>query len=128
MTRDRIKSRASLKGKVWPERREHVEYGERKTPWPNSHDADFKDLEHVSGEGSGSMMAASETTSPGYPTMGLVAADSPASLGSPSLDLTIRTRSKARAEIKGANPWKIKSSRISATQSRFPKLIWCPGA
>ena len=43
MTRDHIKSRASLKGEVWPERREPVEYGERETPWPNSHDAESED-------------------------------------------------------------------------------------
>ena len=115
MTRDRIKSGASLKGEVWPERREPVEYGERGTPWPNSHDANSEDLEPVSGEGSGSVMAVSDTTSPGSPTMGLMAADSPATSGSPSSDLAIRSGSRARVEVGGANPWKIKSPQISTT-------------
>ena len=94
MVRDRIKSRASLKGEVWPERREPVEYGERETPWPNSHDAESEDSQPVSGEGFGFMMVASDTSSPGSPTMGLVSVDSPASSGSPSSDLAIRSGSK----------------------------------
>ena len=92
-----------------------MEYGERETPWPNSHDAESEDSQPVSGEGFGFMMVASDTSSPGSPTMGLVAADSPASSGSSSSDLAIRSRSKDRVEVGGANPWKIESPRISAT-------------
>ena len=92
-----------------------MKYDGEETPWPNSHDADSEDSEPVSEEGSGSMMAASDTTSPGSPTMGLVAADSPESSRSLSSDLATRFGSKARAEIEGVNPWKIKSPRISAT-------------
>ena len=67
MTRDHIKSRASLKGEVWPGRRESVEYGGRETPWPNSHDVDSEGSEPVSGEESGFMMVASDNTSSGSP-------------------------------------------------------------
>ena len=115
MTRDRIKSRASLKGKVWPERREPVEYGERETPWPNSRDAGSEDSEPVSGEGFGFMMVASDATSSGSPVLDLVAADSPAGSGIPSSDLVMRSGSQARVEVGVVNPWKIKSPRISAT-------------
>ena len=113
--RDHIKSRASLKGEVGLERRAPVECRERETPWPNSHDADSEDSEPMSREGSDFMMVASGSSSPGSRTMGLVAADSPASSGSSSSDLAIRSRSKDRVEVGGANPWKIKSPRISAT-------------
>ena len=58
MMRDQIKSRASLKGEVWPGRRESVEYGGKETPWPSSHDADSECLEPVSGEESGFMIVA----------------------------------------------------------------------
>ena len=92
-----------------------MECGRKETPWLNSHDADSDDSEPVYGEGSGSMMAATDTTSPGSQTTGLVATDSPASSGSPSSDLGIRSGSKAIAEVEGVNPWKIKSPRISAT-------------
>ena len=115
MTRDRIKSRASLQGEVWPEGREPVEYGERETPWPNSRDAGSEDSEPVSGEGSGSIMATGDITSFDSSTMGLRVTESPASLESPSSDLAIRSGSKARAKIEGANPWKIKYPQISAT-------------
>ena len=114
MTRDRIKSRASFKGEVWPERREPVEYGDRETPWPNSHDADSEDSEPMSGEGFGFMMVASDATSSGSPVLDLVAADSPAGSGIPSSDLATRPGSKARAEVGVVNPWKIKSPQISA--------------
>ena len=115
MTRDHIKSRASLKGEVWPERREPVECGKRETPWPNSHDANSEDSEPVSGEGSGFVMVVSDATSSGSPVLGLVAVDSPAGSVIPSSDLAMRSGSKARAEVGVVNPWKIKSPRISAT-------------
>ena len=105
MTRDHIKSRASLKGEVWPERREPVEYGERETPWPSSHNADPDGLEPVPGEGSGFMMVASDTTSSGSPVLGLVAADSLEGSGIPSSDLAMRSGSKAMAEVGVVNPW-----------------------
>ena len=124
MTRDRIKSRVSLKGEVCPGRRESVEYGGKETPWPSSHDADSEGSEPVSGEESGFMMVASDTASSDSPVLGLVAADSPAGLEIPSSDLATCSVSKARAEVGVVNPWKIKSPRISATYSRFPKLIW----
>ena len=76
MTRDRIKSRASLKGEVCPERRESAEYGGRETPQTNSHGADSEGSEPVSGEESGFVMVASDTTSSGSPVLGLVATDS----------------------------------------------------
>ena len=123
MTRDRIKSIATLKGEVWPGRRESVEYGGKETPWPSSHDADSEGSEPVSGEESGFMMVASGTASSGSPVLGLVAADSPAGSGIPSLDLAMHSESKARAEVGVMNPWKTKSPRISATWFRFPKLI-----
>ena len=115
MTRDRIKSRASLKGEVWPGRRESVEYGGKETPWPSPQDADSKGSEPVPGEVFGFMMVASDTTSPGSPVLGSVAADSLAGSGIPSSDLAMRSGSKARAEVGVVNPWKIKSPRISAT-------------
>ena len=115
MTRDRIKSRASLKGEVWPGRRESVEYGGRETPWMGSHVADSEGSEPVSGEESGILMVASDNTSSGSPVLGLVAAYSLAGSGIPSSDLVMCSGSKARAEVGVVNPWKIKSPRISAT-------------
>src|SRR4051812_23019355 len=115
MTRDRIKSRASLKGKVWRGRRESVEYSGKETPWPSSHDADSEGSEPVSGEESGFMMVARDTTSSGSPVLGLVAADSSAGSGIPSSDLAMLSSSKARAEVGVVNPGKIKSPPISAT-------------
>ena len=103
MTRDHIKSKASLKGEVWLGRRESVEYGGKETPWPSSHDADSEGSESVSGEESGFMMVASDTTSSGSPVLGLMAADSPACSGSPSSDQAIRSVSKSTAEVGGAN-------------------------
>ena len=91
MTRDRIKSRASLKGEVWPGRRESVEYGGMETPWPSSHDADSEGSELVPGEKSGFMMVASDTTSSGSPIQGLVIADTPAGSRIPSSDLAMRS-------------------------------------
>ena len=104
MTRDRIKSRALLKGEVWPGRRVSVEYGGKEIPGPSSHDADSKGSEPVSGEESGFMMLASDTTSSGSPVLGLVAADSPAGSGIPSSDPAMRFGSKARAEVGVVNP------------------------
>ena len=115
MTRDRIKSRASLKGEVWPGRRESVEYGGKETPWPSSQDANSVGSELVFGEESGFMMVANDSTSSGSPVLGLVAVDSPAGSVIPSSDLAMRSGSKARAEVGVVNPWKIKSPRISAT-------------
>ena len=91
-----------------------MEYGGKEIPWQSSHDADSEGSEPVSGEGSGSVMAARDTTSPGSPTMGLMAADSPAGSVIPPLDLAMHFGSKARAEVGVVNPWKIKSPRISA--------------
>ena len=73
MMRDHIKSRASLKGEVWPGRRESVEYGGKESPWPSSHDADSEGSEPVSGEESGLMAVASDTSSSGSPVRGLMA-------------------------------------------------------
>ena len=115
MTRDHINSRVSLKGEVWPGRREPVEYGGKETPWPSSHDADSEGLEPVSGEESGFVIVASDTASSGSPVVGLVATDSLAGLEFPSSDLATCSGSKARAEVGVVNPWKIKSPRISAT-------------
>ena len=115
MARDRIKFRASLKGEVCPERRESAEYGGTDTLLPDSHGADSECPEPVSGEGSGFVMVASDTTSSGSPVLGLVAADSTAGSGIPSSDLAMCFGSKARAEVGVVNPWKIKSPRISVT-------------
>ena len=115
MTRDRIKSRASLKGEVFPERRETAEYGGREAPWPNSHGADSEGPEPVSGEGSDFVMVASNATSFGSPVLGLVTADSPAGSRSPSSGMAMRSGSKAKAEVGAMNPWKIKSPQTSAT-------------
>ena len=92
-----------------------MEYGGKETPWPSSHDAGSEGSEPVSGEESGFMMVASDTTSSGSPVLGLVTADSPAGSGIPSLDLAMCFGSKARAEVGVVNPWKIKSPRISVT-------------
>ena len=113
MMRDHIKSRASLKGEVWPGRRESVEHGGEGTPWPSSHDAESEGSEIVSGEGSGLMMVASDTASSGSPVLSSIAAESPAGSNLPSSGLVMRSGSKARAEVGVANPWKIKSPRIS---------------
>ena len=91
-----------------------MEYGGKDTPWPSSHDADSEGSEPVSGEESGFVMVASDTTSSGSHVLGLVAADSPAGSGIPSSDPAMRFGSKARAEVGVVNPWKIKSPRISA--------------
>ena len=99
MTRDCIKSRASLKGEVQLGRRESVEYGGKETPWPSSHDADSEDLELVFGEESGLMMMAGVTTSSSSPVLGSIATESPAGSGIPSSDLAMRSGSKARAEL-----------------------------
>ena len=99
MTRHRIKSRASLKGEVWPGRRNSVEYGGRKTPWPSSHDADSEGSESVSSEESGFMMVASDTTSSGSPVLGSMAADSLAGSVIPSSALAMRPGSKARGRL-----------------------------
>ena len=115
MTRDRIKSRASLKGEVWPGRRESVEYGGKETPWPSSHDADSEGSEPVFGEGSGFMMIAGDATSSGSPVLGSIAAESLVGSDIPSSDLVARSGSKARAEVGVVNPWKIKYPQISAT-------------
>ena len=80
MTRDRIKSRASLKGEVCSERGKSTKYGEGDTPQPDSHGADSEGSEPVPGEGSGFVMVASDATSTGSPVLGLVAADSPTGL------------------------------------------------
>ena len=69
MMRDRIRSRASLKGEVWPGRRKSVEYGGKETLRPNSHDADSEGSEPVFGEGSGFVMIASDATSSGSPVL-----------------------------------------------------------
>ena len=91
MTRDRIKSRASLKGEVWLGRRKSVEYGGKETPWPSSHDADSENSEPVSREEFGFVMVASDTASSGSPVLGLVAIDSLAGLEILSSDLVIST-------------------------------------
>ena len=115
MTRDRIKSRASLKGEVWPGRRASVEYGGRENPWPSSHAADSEGSEPVFGEESGFVIMTGVTVSSDYPVLGTIAAESPAGPGTPSSDLVLCSGSKARAKVGVANPWKIKSARISAT-------------
>ena len=115
MTRDRIKSRALLKGMVRPGRREFVEYGEEETPWPSSHDDDFEGSGSVFGEEFGFMMIADDTASSSSSVVGLIAAESPAGSGIPSSDLEMRSGFKPGAKPGVANPWKIKSPRISAT-------------
>ena len=97
MTWDHIESRASLKGEVWPERREPVEYGERETPWPNSHDADSEGPEPVLGEESGFMMMTGVITSSASPVLGSIAAESPVGSGIPSSDLVMRSGSRSGA-------------------------------
>ena len=92
-----------------------MEYGGKETPWPSSHDADSEGSGLVSAVESGFMMAASDTTSPDSPVLGVAAADSLAGLVIPSLDQAMCSGSKARAEVGVANPWKIKSPRMSAT-------------
>ena len=92
-----------------------MEYGGKETPWPTSHDVDSEGSEPVSGEESGFMMVASDTTSSGSPVLGLVAIDSPVGLEIPSSVLARRSGSKSRAEVGVVNPWKIKSPRISTT-------------
>ena len=88
-----------------------MEYGGKKTPWPSSHDAESEGSEPVSGEEFDFIMIASDTTSFGSPVLGSIAAESPAGSKNPSSDLG----SKAKADVGIANPWNIKSPRISAT-------------
>ena len=114
MTRDRIKSRASLKGEVWPGRKESVEYGGKKIPWSGSHNADSEGSGPVFGEESGFMMIAVDTTS-WLSHASLMAAESPAGSRIPSSDLVMCSGSKARAGVGATNPLKIKSPWISAT-------------
>ena len=76
-----------------------MEYSGKDTPWPNSHDADSEGSEPVSGEESGFMMAASDTTSSVSPVQGLVIADSPAGSIIPSSDMVTQSGSKARAVV-----------------------------
>ena len=104
MTGDGIKSRASLKGEVCPERRESVEYGGKEIPWPSSHGADSEGSEPVYGEGSGFMKVASDTTSFGSPVLGLVSEDDLAGSRIPSSDLAMHSGSKAGAEVGVVNP------------------------
>ena len=92
-----------------------MEYGGNETPWLSSHDADSEGSEPVSGEESGFMTVASDTTSSGSPILGLVVADSPAGSEILSSDRVTRSRSRARAEVVVVNPWKIKSPQISVT-------------
>ena len=109
MTGDHIKSRASLRSEVLSGRRASVEYGRKETPWPSSHDADSEGLEPMSGEESGFVTVASDTTSSGSPVLGSMAADSPAGSVILSSDLAMHSGSKARAEVGVVNPWKIRS-------------------
>ena len=92
-----------------------MEYGGKGIPRPSSHNVDSESSEPVSGEESGFVMVAGDTSSSSSPVLGLVATDSPAGLGIPSSDLAMHFGSKARAEVGVVNPWKIKSPRISAT-------------
>ena len=92
-----------------------MEYGGKGIPRPSSHDADSESLEPVSGEESGFVMVASDTAFSGSPILGLVATNSLAGLEIMSSDLATGSGSKARAEVGVVNPWKIKSSQMSAT-------------
>ena len=108
MTRDRIKSRASLKGEVCRGRKESVEYGRKGIPRLSSHDADSESLEPTFGEDSGFVMVTGDNVSSGSPVLGLMATDSPAGLEIPSSVLARRSGSKARVEVGVVNPCKIK--------------------
>ena len=90
MARDRIRSRASFKSKVW------MGTGD---PWPNSHDADFQGSDLVSGEGSGLVMIAGDAILSGFPGLSSKAAESPAGSRLPSSDLMTCSGSKAGAVV-----------------------------
>ena len=92
-----------------------MEYGGKGIPQPSSHDANFESSDRASGEESGLVMVAGDTTSFESPVLGLVATDSPAGLEISSLILAKCSGSKARAEIGVMIPWKIKSPQISGT-------------
>ena len=114
MARDRIKSRASFKSEVWMG---------TEVPRPRSQDTDCKGPELVSGEESGFVMAAGGSILSDSPALSSIAANSPTVSRLPSSDLVMRSGSKARAVVGAANPWKIKSPRMSATYFRFRNLI-----
>ena len=106
MARDRIKSKATFKSEVWMG---------TEVPELSLHDGDFKDSEPVFGEESGLEMTAGDTILFDSPVLSSIAAESPAGSRLPSSDLVTRSGSKAGAVVGAANPWKIKSPRISAT-------------
>ena len=72
-----------------------MEYGGKETPWPSSHDADSEGSEPVFGEDSGFMKIAGDTTSSGSSVLGSIAAESPVDSEILSLDLVMRSGSKA---------------------------------
>ena len=106
MTRDRIKSRASFKSEFW---------AGTEVPWPSPHDAGCEGPGLVFGKESGFRMSVGDTIPSGPPLLSSAAAESPAGSSLPSLDLMTRSGSKAGAVVGAANPWEIKSPRISAT-------------
>ena len=106
MARDRIKSRASFKSEAC---------AGTGVPWPSPHDAGCEGSGLVFGKESDFMMSVGDTIPSGSPMLSFAAAESPAGSSLPFLDLMTRSGSKAGAVVGAANPWKIKSPRISAT-------------
>ena len=101
-----------------------LELGGTKVPWLSSHDTNLESSELVSGGESGFMMIegawrnsgpAGDVIPSGSPVSSSIATEGPASSKLSSLDLVMRSGSKTRAEVGVANPWKIKSPRISPT-------------
>ena len=76
-----------------------MEYGGKEIPRTTSHDVDSESSELVSGEESSFVVVASDTASSGSPALGSIAVESLAGSGIPSLDLVMRSGSKARAEV-----------------------------
>src|SRR3989337_4219771 len=118
MARDRIKSRASLKGEDWTGRPKSLALGEAKASWPCLLVVELKSSDLESRDESGSPVIkgirfasglADDAVSSGSPVVSSMIAESPAGSKLPSPDPVICSGSKARAVVGAANPSKIKS-------------------
>ena len=118
MARDRIRSRASLKGKDWTERQEFFALSEAKASWSRFTSTTLESAKLGPGLKSGpsvmggvwhGSMLADDTVLSGSAVVSSVIVVSPVDSKLPSSDLVVCFRSKARAAVGGANPSKIKS-------------------
>ena len=106
MMRDHIRSNASFKGGVWTG---------SEVSGQSSHDAGLQGSELVSGEDSGFVMIVGDAILSGFLVLSSKAVENPAGSRLPSSDLMTLSGSKAGVVVVAANPWNIKSPRVSAT-------------